>query len=550
MIDSRIATDFLRRTHLFRDLSEEALQHLSQKVTSMILSTGQVVYRQGEEGNDFYLVQTGSVTETRRDGQVERLLAELGPGDYFGEDVLFKKNHRLVTITAREPTIILVFSRPLLDSLLKEFPVVHARFDISSSSLRLLVRHHFNWLAEGEAIHFITQKHPFILMRSLLWPVLGLLVPALSLSFYLMSPQPLFLWVAGLCVLVSLLAGMWKWVDWGNDTYIVTNKRVLAIKKVILLYESRQEAPLTTILSVNSQRDIIGRTFGYGDVIIRTYVGNVTFATINHPEAVEQLLHEYWKRTGESTRQVDLSAWRSSLRQKMELEEPPAEIEEDVKPATRPAYAFNLFKIRFEEQGIITYRKHWFVLLKQTWLPALLFLVGLVVVIRDLFLHGFQRTNYLLIEIALPLTIIALLWWFYQVLDWSNDQFQVSGDEIFDIDRKPLGRSTRNVAPLGNILNMESRRKNPLQVLFNYGDVFITVGSANMVFEDVMQPDEVQQDIEERRVALKQRLDHEHELAERERLAAYIADYHSQAPSLSAEQEAKRLQGLDPTRSG
>ncbi len=279
-------------------------------------------------------------------------------------------------------------------------------------------------------------------------------------------------------------------------------------------------------------------------------MGNLTFSTINHPEAVEELLHEHWNRSQQGTSRVDLSAWRSSLRQKMDLEQPPQApaITQEVKPATRPAYKFNLFKIRFEEHGIITYRKHWFVLLKQTWLPALLFLASLVVMIRELFIYRFKPPSSLLFEIFLPVAALALLWWLYQALDWSNDKFQVSEDEIFDIDRKPLGRSTRNVAPLGNILNMESIRKNPLQVLFNYGDVLISVGGSNLVFEDVVKPDEVQQDIEERRVALKQRLERERELAERERLAAYIADYHDQAPLLSAEQDEKLRQRLDTTR--
>ena len=550
MIDSRQCADFLKQLHLFRDLAGEVLLEFSGKVSGKVYSPGQVVFNQGDLGDDFYLVYSGCVVETRRDGQQERTLAELGPGDHFGEDAFFKKSQRPVTITVKESALILVVSRIQLDSLLKQYPGLRSRFEIAQSSLRLLVRRHFSWLAAGEAVHFITQRHPILLLRALLWPVMGLLVPALSLSLYLVDPLGLFLVVAALSFLLSVAFGFWKWVDWGNDTYIVTNHRVLAIRKVILFYESRQEAPLTTILSVNSRSDVIGRAFGYGDVIIRTFVGNVIFASVNHPEAVEELLHEYWKRTEKGTRQVDMSAWRSSLRQKMELDQPPPPLEEDVKPATRLTYKFNLFKMRFEEHGIITYRKHWFVLLKQTWLPGLLTLLGVVLMLRDLFIHGFNRTDFTFLQVAGILTVLTFLWWLYQVIDWSNDRFQVSDDEIFDIDRKPLGRSTRNVAPLVNILNLESRRKNPLQILFNYGDVLISVGGSNMVFEDVMKPDEVQQDIEERRMSLKQRLDHERDLAERERLAAYIADYHNQASSLTAEQEEKKRTGQVGSPSG
>lgn len=98
----------------------------------------------------------------------------------------------------------------------------------------------------------------------------------------------------------------------------------------------------------------------------------------------------------------------------------------------------------------------------------------------------------------------------------------------------------KNVAPLGNILNLEARRKGLLQMLFNYGNVYITIGGSNMVFEDVMKPDEVQQDIELRRVAYKERLERERELAERDRLAEYFAAYHNQAPELNAKLEKKK----------
>ncbi len=160
---------------------------------------------------------------------------KLVPGDYFGEESLLKKGHRLVTVTVKGPAVLLVFPRSLLDSLVKQYPPLRARLEVALSSLRLLVHRRFAWLMEDEVVHFITQKHFLILMKSLLWPVMGLLLPALSLSLYLVSPLSIFLWVAALSILISVAAGLWKWVDWGNDTYIVTSKRVLAIKKVFLV---------------------------------------------------------------------------------------------------------------------------------------------------------------------------------------------------------------------------------------------------------------------------------------------------------------------------
>ncbi len=78
MIDSNQVIDFLQQTHLFRDLSVEALQDLSRRITSKSFSAGQVVYRQGQESPDFYLVYSGRVAAMRRDDDQERLIAEIG----------------------------------------------------------------------------------------------------------------------------------------------------------------------------------------------------------------------------------------------------------------------------------------------------------------------------------------------------------------------------------------------------------------------------------------------------------------------------------------
>ena len=41
---------------------------------------------------------------------------------------------------------------------------------------------------------------------------------------------------------------------------------------------------------------------------------------------------------------------------------------------------------------------------------------------------------------ALIIAFFPFLGWFtYRVIDWSNDKFEVTPEQIIDIDRKPLG---------------------------------------------------------------------------------------------------------------
>ena len=74
--------------------------------------------------------------------------------------------------------------------------------------------------------HFITRKHQILLWQSLIWPILCLLLPVIFLILFLLNPGPLYLWLAAISFLVSLVAIYLKWLDWGNDYYIVTNRRV------------------------------------------------------------------------------------------------------------------------------------------------------------------------------------------------------------------------------------------------------------------------------------------------------------------------------------
>ena len=137
-------------------------------------------------------------------------------------------------------------------------------------------------------------------------------------------------------------------------------------------------------------------------------------------------------------------------------------------------------------------------------------------------------TTELLFGVWAVLFFIAFIWWVYQYIDWSNDIFQVTPDQILDIDRKPFGTEERKAAPLENILSTEAQREGFLEYLLNYGTVYINVGGmTELRFSDVSDPATVQQDIDNRRLARINAKTETQAKAERERLADWFATYHS-----------------------
>jgi CRP-like cAMP-binding protein len=75
------------------------------------VDAGRAVFREGEEGDQMFIIQTGRVKVARGIAGKEQILAVLGKGDFFGEMALLTKTRRTATVTALEPVRLLAFDR-------------------------------------------------------------------------------------------------------------------------------------------------------------------------------------------------------------------------------------------------------------------------------------------------------------------------------------------------------------------------------------------------------------------------------------------------------
>jgi hypothetical protein len=110
----------LRALPIFEGLTARQLMDLAGVVKEQTLPAESVVVTQGEFDDRFYLVVDGVVHILRE----ERLLAEMGPGDFFGEIALFEGIPRTATAVTRTRVRLLRLERTDLMRLIEEMPAI------------------------------------------------------------------------------------------------------------------------------------------------------------------------------------------------------------------------------------------------------------------------------------------------------------------------------------------------------------------------------------------------------------------------------------------
>ena len=559
---ARIA--FLKKIHLFHGLGDDELAVFAEELNEQAIAKGGVVFQQDGKAESFYMIYGGNVRITRKQNGKEIQLALLVKNDYFGEMALVANRRRSATVTALADTSLLVLSRKNFEKLFKSAPQIRLNLDVAIKSRQLARSLRFKWLRPEEVVYFLARKHPVILYQKLVLPAVLLIVPIFFFYAWLSIIHVLLVLFAAIGSLIAIAAWVtWLAIDWGNDYYIVTNQRVVWLEKVIGIYDSRQESPLSTIISVGVETDQLGRILDYGNLIVRTFVGKIPFNHVHHPAQAQKMIEEYWNRTKEQAVGMEKEAMKNAIRQRLGIPVPPPPKTDSVKPVevapTRGMSAIlrflgaNTLKLRYESGENVIYRKHWVVLAGQAWMPLLgtlaVLLMFLYRLIQLVFLPNeafISLQGGVIVDAWAGALLIALVpfagWLVYEVVDWSNDKFEVTAEQIIDIDRKPFGTETRNAAQLENILGTNYERQGIWGNLFNFGTVYITVGGSKLAFEDVLDPAGVQSDIDRRRMARSQKKNEATVSAERERMAEWLATYHRSAREFQEEEDKKKNQ--------
>jgi CRP-like cAMP-binding protein len=80
---------------------------------------GTVLFREGEAGKDMFVLQSGRIAISKRVRDVEKTLAILGPGEFFGEMAIIANKPRNATATVTEDAKLLVIDSKMFEAMIR-----------------------------------------------------------------------------------------------------------------------------------------------------------------------------------------------------------------------------------------------------------------------------------------------------------------------------------------------------------------------------------------------------------------------------------------------
>lgn len=126
---SRLPASAANFTSLFTGLDRDAATSVIAHLDEEVYPAGSVIFEDNAPGDTLYIVKSGRVRVSKVLGLgQEHTLAELGPGEFFGEMALLEEKPRSARVSASATTTLLAMSRQAFTALIEQQPVIAANF--------------------------------------------------------------------------------------------------------------------------------------------------------------------------------------------------------------------------------------------------------------------------------------------------------------------------------------------------------------------------------------------------------------------------------------
>lgn len=123
--------DAFRSLRLFRGCSTKELEQIARLSDEITVEAGHRIVRQGESGREAFVIMDGIAAVVLDDTRI----ADLGPGQHFGELALLDGGTRTANVDAVTDMTLLVLHRPAFLGLLDEQPGITRRVMATMASM-------------------------------------------------------------------------------------------------------------------------------------------------------------------------------------------------------------------------------------------------------------------------------------------------------------------------------------------------------------------------------------------------------------------------------
>lgn len=176
-------------------------------------------------------------------------------------------------------------------------------YNLSMSTKTTGIEPAFQGQRDGETVELVFRQHPLVMRKELIIGLVIILLGVIPLDF----PQvyehagwaAFFTKVALILPFIVLFYWFHRWVGWYYTVYIVTNQRIVEIHQKGFFDRSITEWQHSKILHVNYR---IGGfqavIFNYGDITVRTVIGDLLIPTIHKPVRIHSELQAIVLRGG------------------------------------------------------------------------------------------------------------------------------------------------------------------------------------------------------------------------------------------------------------
>ncbi|HZS27056.1 MAG TPA: cyclic nucleotide-binding domain-containing protein, partial [Candidatus Angelobacter sp.] len=147
----------LRSVPIFSALTPEFIDELRQNVELVRYAPGEIIFKQGDLADAFYLIRIGFVKVSEKYPGGELVLAYLSKGSYFGEIGLLGGGKRTATCSALDNVEVVRIAAEDFKSMMRRFPEIRAQLEAISAERLRQNQTHFSQVSNVPVDEFLRQ---------------------------------------------------------------------------------------------------------------------------------------------------------------------------------------------------------------------------------------------------------------------------------------------------------------------------------------------------------------------------------------------------------